>query len=266
MVHSPMEVSIKVQHLATIKELTISLNDLPSTLKQKIETLFSIPSSQQSLMLDGRNISTAAKPLGELGVREGALVIVRKMHKFQGQSKSMDLGSIMKNPMVKGMLKNPEMMKTLKDMFPDLEKEVEGNKTLSMMLQNGNMEEEFEKMANDADYMSSQLRNADVAMAKLENIPGGINMMSGMMKEAEDPFKALMSPGESTLKSGHKIDKRITTSLPGPSKKNYLVEFRKQIAELKELGFMNVEQNIRVLREVNGDIEAAVERLAEKKQ
>lgn len=48
----------------------------------------------------------------------------------------------MQNPMVKGMVKNPEMIKSIQDMFPDLKEEMSSNKTLSMMINNGGLEEE----------------------------------------------------------------------------------------------------------------------------
>lgn len=68
-----MNVSIKIQHLATVKDIEVSLFEKLNNLKEIIQKLFAIPISQQSLMLDGRNISTAAKPLGELGPKEGAV-------------------------------------------------------------------------------------------------------------------------------------------------------------------------------------------------
>lgn len=259
-----MDVSIRVQHMATVRELKISLMERLTALKEHIESIFQIPATQQSLTLDGRNISTAAKPLGELGIREGALVVVRRIHQFRGQTKEADVSSVLKNPMVKGMLKNPEMLKSLQDMFPELKEELSNNKTLSMILNSSGLDEELEKMTTDNDYMSLQLRNADVTMAKLENIPGGINMMSGMMKEAEDPFRSL-SHGPN-LKGGYKIDERITSSLPGSSKQNSLVEYRKQLSELKEIGFDDVKENIEVLKSVDGDLEAALEVLTSKRE
>lgn len=257
-----MGISIKLQHLATIIEVEVSLVDSLESLKEKIEQAYEIPISQQALLLDNRNISTSTKSLAELGIQDGSTVVVRRIHRFTGAQKGFDISSLMKNPMVKGMMKNPETIKSIQEMFPDLKDEMANNKTLSMMINNGGLEEEIEKMSIDSDYMNAQLRNADVTMAKLENIPGGINMMSGMIKDVEDPFKFMENgPG---IASGNQLDRKMTKSLPGTSAKNSLVEYRKQLSELKQIGFEDVKENIEILCRVNGDLQAALDILLQK--
>lgn len=257
-----MHVLIKIQHLASIREVAVNPMETLQHLKERIENLYSIPAGQQSLTLDDRNISTSSKMLNELGLKDGSVVVVKKIHKFSGHSKGTDIGSLMKNPMIKGMMKNPDMIKSIQEMFPDLKEEMSQNKTLNMMMNSGGLEEELERMSMDSDYMSTQLRNADVTMAKLENIPGGINMMSGMMKEAEDPFKMLNLGSD--LKGGNEISSKMTASLPGSSKRNLLVEYRKQLSELRQFGFDNLKENIEILDGVDGDLEAALEILIKK--
>lgn len=257
-----MSIHVKIQHLATVKEAEMLPAATLLDLKRKVEELFAIPVAQQSLMLDSRSISTSTKALDDLGIRNGSLVVVKRIHRVRGQEKSMDISSLMKNPMVKSMMKNPETMKSIQDMFPDLKEEMIQNKTLSMMINNGGLEEEIEKMSIDSDYMSTQLKNADLTMAKLENIPGGINMMSGMIKDVEDPFK-MMNTGPD-LKGGNKISEKTTESLPGKSKKNLLVEYRKQLSELKQIGFSNIKENLEVLTQVGGDLQQALEILVQR--
>lgn len=249
---------IKIQHLANIKEVDVDLNETINDLKDKIEELFSIPASQQSLIFENRNISTAIKSIGEMGIKENSLIVAKKLHRFKGQSKAFDATSLMKNPMVKSMLKNPETIKSMKKMFPDLQ---EDNKTLSMLMNNGGLEDELEKMAADGDYMSTQMRNADLTMSKLENIPGGINMMSSMMRDVEEPFRWTKG---SPLKVGHQIDTKMTQSIPGTNKRNALVEYRKQLSELRQIGFEDTKMNVEILKLVNGDLQAALEILVQK--
>lgn len=82
-------------------------------------------------------------------------------------------------------------------------------------------------------------------------------MMSGMIKDFEDPFKVIQS--EPNLREGNVISSKTTASLPGSSKKNLLVEYRKQLSELKEIGFENTKENVEVLSGVDGDLQAALE-------
>lgn len=252
-----MGAHIKIQHLADTREIEICLEESLQTLKTLIHEIYSIPPNQQTLIHEDRNISTSSKPLVELGLKDGSVITVKKIHTSTGQSKGLDLSSLMKNPMMKSMLKNPETIKSMKKMFPDFQDDINENKTLSMLINNGGLEDELEKMADDGDYMSTQLRNADLTMSKLENIPGGINMMSSMMKDVESPFKRMVSTPE--IRSGNEISNKMTGSIPGGNKKNALVEYRKQLSELREIGFENTRENIEVLKSVNGDLQAALE-------
>lgn len=259
-----MHVSIKIQHLACIKEVRISPLATLESLKSRIEELFAIPAALQALFLDDRNLTHTQKPLSELGIQHGSVITVKKIHRFSGARSSADITSMMKNPIIKSMIKNPETIKTIQEMFPDLKEEMGQNKTLSMIINSGGLEEELERMTMDSDYMSTQLRNADVMMAKLENIPGGINMMSGMLQEIEDPFRNLQgAPG---LIGGEQIASRIRSALPGQRRQNALVDYRRQLMELRDIGFDNVSENVEVLTRVQGDLQAALDILAERHQ
>ena len=55
-----------------------------------------------------------------------------------------------------------------------------------MILNNDGMEDEIEKLTQDNDYLNNQMRNVDLAMAKLENMPGGMNIMSSMLKDTQE--------------------------------------------------------------------------------
>jgi len=254
-----MAVLVKIQHLSATREIEIDPLATINDLKQRIEEIYNIPAAQQTLLLGNRNISTCAKQLHEIGLTHGSKIIVKRIHKFTGQQKRTDMNSLMKNPMIKNMMKNPETIKSIQEMFPDLKEELSQNKTLNMMINSGGLEEEIEKMSLDSDYMNTQMRNADLTMAKLENIPGGINMMSGMMKEVEDPFQCLM--GTPKLNSGHVVTERTRSAIPGKSKRNLLVEYRKQLSEMKQIGFEDSKKNIDALERVGGDLEAALDLL-----
>lgn len=258
-----MNVIIKIQHLGTVKDLEINLSEHLGALKSKIEGWFYIPIEQQSLTVSGRNISTALGSLKELGIKEGDIVEVKKIHQYSGRERNGDISAIIKNPMVKGMLKNPDMLKSIQDIFPELKDEMLNNKSLNMILNNGVLEEDIDKMAGDSEYMSQQLRNADLIMAKLNNIPNSMNMMNMMIKEVEDPFKGLVQAP--VLKSGWKVNEKMKTSVPGTSKSNLSVEYRKQLSELKEIGFENILENLDVLSKVNGDLQRALEILVSKR-
>lgn len=252
---------IKIQFLASEIEAEIDVCDSIDTLKTRIEHLFSIPIDEQSLFFDDRNISTSSKPLSSLGLKDGSMIMVKRVHKIAGTMRSGGLSSLVKNPMVKSMLKNPSTIKTMQEMFPGLKDEMEDNSSLKMLLNNEGMEEELERFAADDEYMNTQLRNADITMAKLQNLPDGIRLMNSLAKDAQGIN--LQMP-MLDLRSGETLTAKNTKAIPGRSSKNYLVEYRKQLLELKNIGFENVKENIEVLKSVNGDLQSAQQTLLRK--
>lgn len=257
-----MAIQIKIQHLASIEEIELNPTDSLDILKKKIKEIYSIPVDQQSLTLEDRNIGTYSKQLDELGLRDGSVVVVKKIHRVTGKIRSGGMGSLIKNPMVKSMLKNPQTIKSIQDMFPGLKDEMAENSSLNMLMSNEGLEDELEKFAADDDYMNTQLRNADITMAKLENLPEGIKIMSSLAKDTQNLSSFQVPPSE--LKGGERLTKKNLQSLPGQSKKNSLVEYRKQLFELKQIGFENVRENVQILNSVNGDFQSALEILVRK--
>lgn len=254
---------LMVQFLATEKEVEIE-GDVPiDTLKTKIKDLFDIPVELQTLSLNGRNIGTSAKTLGEIGLEDGSVVMVKKQHRINGGGGG-GLGSFMKNnPMVKNMLRNPSTIKTIKEMFPDLKKEMEENSTLNAFMNNEGMGDELERFAGDDDYMKAQMKNIDITMAKLQNLPEGVRIMNSMAKDTSN-LGMLRGPA-SELKGTHQtLTAKNNKAIPGKNTVNYLIEYRKQLLELKNIGFENVKENIEILKSVNGDLERAQQKLLRK--
>ncbi|KAG0441256.1 Ubiquitin domain-containing protein DSK2a [Dictyocoela muelleri] len=107
--------------------------------------------------------------------------------------------SLISNPMVKNMFKDKDAMKSMIENMPGMKEELEKNSELRMMLNNPQMYEEIEKIAEDPEYMNQQLKNVDLAMQKLENIPGGLNMMNSLMNDIRDPLSTMMD-GQSYMK------------------------------------------------------------------
>lgn len=256
-------IRLKLQFLATEKELEIDQLATIDYLKTQIEELFSIPADQQSLLLENRSIGTANKSLSGIGLKDGSLVVIKKIHRIDGNAKGGGLNSLIKNnPMVKNMLKNPSTIKTIQEMFPDLKNELEENSSLNMLMNNECMEDELEKFAADDDYMNTQMRNADITMAKLQNFPEGVRLMSSLAKDTSSLGMLKMSPAD--LKGGQSLTSKNKKAIPGKNSINYLVEYRKQLLELKNIGFEDVRENIEVLKTVNGDLESAQQALLRK--
>lgn len=261
-----MSIRIKVQHLASTKEISIQESETLGNLKKHVMDLFMIPVEEQALFLDGRSLRNSSNQIDELGLKDGSLVIIKRIRKIEGKDKDSSLNLLMKNPMVKSIMKNPQSMASMKEsmsqMFPDLKQEMEENSSLNMLMNNGEMGEEFEKFANNEDYANIQLRNNDILLAKLENTPEGIRLVSGISKEAQN-LSNLQGPSID-LKGGVNLTEKNQKAFPGKCKKNSLIKYRKELLFLKQIGYDKQIDNIEALNASNGDIQAATEILETK--
>lgn len=247
---------IKIEFLASENFIDVSPFDTVDSLKTSIERIYSIPQDQQSLILDDRNITMGSKTLEELGIKEGSTVSVKKIHRISGKVKNGGIGSLMKNPMVKNMLKNPSTMKSIQEMFPGLKDEMEENSTLNLLMNTEGMEDELEKFAADDSYMDAQMRNADITLAKLQNLPDGVKLMNSLAKDTQS--MGFRQPAIE-LKGGQQLTEKNEKAIPGNNARNFLIEYRKQLSLLRQIGFENSKENIDVLKSVGGDLEMAQE-------
>lgn len=165
--------------------------------------------------------------------------------------------------MMSSLLQNTDNLESMMDMFPDLKKEFENNKQLREMVMSGNLQEEMDKMASNPDYLQEQMKNADLAMSKLENIPGGLSMMNSMMKDVRDPISNVFKKKGDTFKEGKNISEINDKPLENKSSDvNYLLLYVEQLSELRRYGFKDVKRNVDALITTNGDVESALDLLA----
>ncbi|KAG0416959.1 Ubiquitin domain-containing protein DSK2a, partial [Dictyocoela roeselum] len=166
--------------------------------------------------------------------------------------------------------------------MPGMTEQLEKNPELRMMLNNPQLYEEMERIADDPGYMREQLKNVDLAMQKLGNMPGGLNMMNSMMQDLRDPFTVAMD-GSSHMnikalkenkgmeKDGKLGDNMVQPDGPlpnpwGTKRKNYVVIYRDQLEVLRECGFTDLSRNIETLRRTDGDVDLAMIELAEQNE
>lgn len=252
---------IFVQYLTIKKVIDVAKDETVEDVKNRVVALFGIAFADQILYYNNRNINTNHKTVCDLGLNEGETILIKKQNKVVGKKSGGGMNDLMKNPFMKSMLKNPNTIKTIKEMFGN-NQDGESNETMNMILNNDGLEEELEKMTEDGEYLDNQMRNVDLAMAKLENMPGGMNMMSSMLKDIENPLKKMM--GETKYQAGEAINTQEKSGLPGKIKGNPLIIYRRQNAEMIAKGFSNSKDNIEALEKAQGEVFAAIEYLLEK--
>ncbi|OQS55668.1 hypothetical protein EHP00_1388 [Ecytonucleospora hepatopenaei] len=263
MFFSPIGMKVNVQHLASIKAIYINKEDRLLAIKQKVAEAFHLNFENITLKIGDQTLNVDHKTAEELNLTENTTLIVKYTTKIEGATKGNSIASLLDNQGVKSMLKNPQTIKMMKGFFKKEDENSEENETMRMMMNSEGLEDEIEKMTQGGDYMKTQLRNVDLAMAKLENMPGGMNMMSSMMKDVGDPLKMLK--GNSSFNEGYSMTENQKEHISVNGKNiNYELLYRKQMKELQKNGFSIKEDNLNALKQTGGNLDMAIMSLLEK--
>ncbi|ADM12495.1 uncharacterized protein Eint_101700 [Encephalitozoon intestinalis ATCC 50506] len=263
-----MSIRLTIRYRTDSIEASVMMTDTLESLKLRIQEITGVPVDSQVLLFNDRVLNDNNKELKELGIENDSTLYLKKRSGARKEGKRQDFtASMMKNPLVKNFLKNPDAMKSIVEMFPGLKEEMSNNPELRMMMNSSNLQEELEMFSMNPEYMNTQLKNLDITMSKLENIPGGLNMINSMIKDVQDPLSSALKEGMGRgyrVKEGRKIDKPINEAIPGARKEeSQLVKYRDKLAELKQIGFSNTRKNFTALIACNGDLERSIMYLRE---
>ncbi|EIJ89480.1 hypothetical protein NEPAR06_2360 [Nematocida parisii] len=262
---------IIIKHMQETVELDIDPSETVDNLKNKVGSKLSIEPYLLKLTHKGSILADPAKTMEALQIGNLSVVYAHKLEKSQGPSEineevykqetlhSADKPGPMKNPAMKKLFSNPDIMKGLLEMLPELKNE---NPELRKLMESSEMLEQMSKIADDPEYMNTQMKNLDIAMAKLETIPGGFNMLRSMLKTQKDPSALLAEERDRTsFKEGTTDIQPSNQPVPNPWGKynfNPILEYRKQVEYMKECGFTDVCSNIKLLIKHHGDVDNAI--------
>ncbi|KAI5180544.1 hypothetical protein NEOKW01_0848 [Nematocida sp. AWRm80] len=259
-----------VQYLQESIEIEVEENKTIDELKIILQERLGVPVDRQRLTLKGSVLSDGTRTIESIEDIEEAVIFLNRIEKIEGPREiagevypKQELRpemKAMKDSGIKKIFSNPEIMKGILDMFPEMKKE---NPELKKLMESTQMLEEMAKLAEDPEYMNTQMKNVDIAMAKLETIPGGFNMLRSMLKTQKDPNAGLAESTENShFKEGSTITKDKGRAAPNPwgstTSFNPLLEYRKQVGYMKECGFKNISMNIRMLIKHHGDVDNAI--------
>ena len=147
-------------------------------------------------------------------------------------------------------------MKGIVDLFPEIKKD----KNMKNIIDSPHTIEEMVKAINDPNYLNTQLKNLDIAIARLETIPAGYNVLRSMLKSQKD----IVINNDSTVFKEGSNEINESGSVPNPWNKNNfnpLVEYRKQVEYMKECGFTDTLSNIKLLVKHKGNVDEAINEL-----
>ena len=194
-----MKIRIIIRHHTTNYTLEINKTDTVANLKDKIYNIVHVDPKSQILYYNEKYLTDDKKPIESFDIKEDSIIFLR-------EEKQKNIG-----------LFNPQHMKSMLEMMPQMKEQMEDNPQLQAMMNSSSFQEEMVNMSTDPNYLKEQMKNFDLTVSRLENMPGGFNMINSMMKDVQDPMLGAFTDSlrNKSYKEGGMIKTPITEPLPG---------------------------------------------------
>merc|ERR1719389_1642426 len=103
----------------------------------------------------------------------------------------------MSNPMVQQMLSNPDTIRAMVRMNPQMSQLMEQRPEIGRLLEDPEVLQQSMRMMANPSLMREMTRNADRAISQLDAMPGGHNALVRAHEEIADPlFEAFTGGGQ----------------------------------------------------------------------
>jgi len=110
--------------------------------------------------------------------------------------------SIMSSPMMQNLMSNPDFIRNMMDSNPQMRQVLEANPELRNMLDDPETMRRSMEMMRDPNAMRNAMRNQDLAMSQIENIPGGFSALRRMYEDVQEPMLDAFSGGGGDATAG----------------------------------------------------------------
>jgi len=105
------------------------------------------------------------------------------------------MSNIMNSPMVQNLMSNPDFIRSMMETNPQMRQVLESNPELRNLLDDPDFMRRSMEMMRDPGAMQNMMRNQDLAMSQIENIPGGFSALRRMYEDVQEPMMDAMSGG-----------------------------------------------------------------------
>jgi ubiquilin len=130
----------------------------------------------------------------------GSMPSMQQMQE-QLQSNPEFMSQLMNNPMVQSLMSNPDFMSNMMESNPQMQQILNSNPELRHALRDPEMMRRSMEMMRDPSMMQQMMRNQDLAMSQIENMPGGYNALRRMYEDVQVPMMDAMTGGEQSASS-----------------------------------------------------------------
>lgn len=112
------------------------------------------------------------------------------------------LSNLMNSPMMQSLMSNPDVIRNMMMGNPEMQRVMEQNPQLRAIMDDPEMMRRSMEMMRDPSAMQNMMRNQELAMSQIENLPGGFNALRRMYEDVQEPMMDAMSgmgSGSSTM-------------------------------------------------------------------
>lgn len=106
------------------------------------------------------------------------------------------LREMMNNPMMQSLLSNPQMLQSMLELQmqtnPQMRQVMENNPALRQMMQDPSVLQQVSELMRNPAAMQQAMRNQDLAISNIENMPGGFAALSNMYRDIQSPLEESM--------------------------------------------------------------------------
>jgi len=106
--------------------------------------------------------------------------------------------NMMSNPMVQSLMSNPDFMRNMMEQNPEMRRVMDDNPQLRHLLQDPDMMRRSLEMMRDPSALQNMMRNQDLAMSQIENLPGGFSALRRMYEDIQEPMMDAMAGSSNT--------------------------------------------------------------------
>ncbi len=179
--------------LAVTPDLTVG------ELKRRLETEVSTPPGQQRIVHKGTILDDDMSLLHYGIVNESTVHFVRgqapprPMLPPAGAAAADPMAALMDSPMMRGMMDNPEFLRSIMTSNPQLQALIQSNPQLNQVMSDPSFLRQTMQAMRNPQAMAQMQRSQELAIAQIENHPGGFQHLRRMYSEAEPLMEASMA-------------------------------------------------------------------------
>jgi len=127
------------------------------------------------------------------------------------------MSSMMNSPMMQNIMSNPDMIRMMMDSNPEMRRVLDSNPQLRHIMDDPELMRRSMDMMRDPSAMQNMMRNQDLAMSQIENVPGGFNALRRMYEEVQEPMMDAMAGGAGTdVPEIQSTSSQTGTAMPNP--------------------------------------------------